>query len=153
MLASLPWARRCRIRRRFVDCLSGLAALALLAGPSLAQWPAGFSSRPIGSGWAQPTGLAFAQDGRLFVWEKAGRVWLVTHDVKAPQPSIDIAEEVGNWGDYGLLGMALDPEFLQNGYVYLGYVVDHHHLRWFGTPTYDPAASTPFRDTIGRVTR
>ena len=89
----------------------------------------------------------------MFVWEKAGRVWAVQNGVKSAQPVIDIAEEVGDWRDYGLLGFALDPAFLQNGFVYLLYVVDYHHLRWFGTSSYDPNTNEYFHDTIGRLTR
>ncbi len=129
------------------------AALAALAPLARAQWPPGFASTPVASGWDQPTGLVYAADGRLLVWEKAGRVWQVVNGVKSAAPLIDIAEEVGNWRDHGLLGFALDPAFLQNGRVYLLYVVDYHHLRWFGTPSYDPNSNQYFRDTIGRITR
>jgi glucose/arabinose dehydrogenase len=89
----------------------------------------------------------------MFVWEKAGRVWVVENGVKSAQPVIDIGEEVGDWADHGLLAFALDPAFAQNGRVYLGYVVDYHYLRWSGTPTYDPAMNEYFHDTIARVTR
>ncbi|MBL8860420.1 MAG: PQQ-dependent sugar dehydrogenase [Planctomycetes bacterium] len=129
-----------------------LAALAL-AAPLTAQWPASFTSVPIASGWQQPVGIAFAPSGALFVWEKAGRVWSVVNGVKSAQPVIDIAEEVGDWRDHGLLGFALDPDFATNGRVYLGYVVDYHHLRWFGTQQYSPTTNQYFHDTIARVTR
>jgi glucose/arabinose dehydrogenase len=133
--------------------LLALAAVITLGTLARAQWAAGFSSTTIADGWVQPTGILFAPDGRMFVWEKAGLVWVVTNGVKSAQPVLDISEEVGNWGDYGLLGFALDPAFARNGRVYLSYVVDHHHLVNFGAPAYDPLASTTFRDTIGRVTR
>jgi PKD repeat protein len=68
-------------------------------------------------------------------------------------PLIDISDEVGNYLDHGLLGFALDPDFLSNGYIYLMYVVDHHHLEFAGTPDYDPQANDYFRATIGRITR
>jgi glucose/arabinose dehydrogenase len=69
----------------------------------------------------------------MFVWEKAGRVWIMENGVKNPTPLIDISEEVGDWRDFGLLGFALDPGFLSNGHIYLLYVVDRHHLLNFGT--------------------
>ncbi len=123
--------------------------------PALAHaaFPPNFASTPLAATWDQATGLTFAPDGRLFVWEKAGRVWLVENGVKAATPLIDISEEVGNWRDHGLLGFAIDPNFLGNGRVYLMYVVDYHHLAYFGTPQYNPTTSTDFHDTIGRITR
>ncbi|MFO1010690.1 MAG: PQQ-dependent sugar dehydrogenase [Planctomycetota bacterium] len=129
-----------------------LAAL-VLALPASAGWPANFYPSNVASGWVQPVGLTFAADGRMLVWEKSGRVWLVENGVKSATPLLDLHEEVGDWRDYGMLGFTLDPDFLSNGYIYCAYVVDWHHARWFGTPTYDPNTNEYFHDTIGRVTR
>ncbi len=130
-----------------------LAAFLLLASPALASWPTNFFTFDVASGWNQPVGLTFAADGRMLVWEKAGRVWLVENGVRAATPLLDLSEEVGDWRDYGMLGFTLDPDFLSNGRIYAAYVVDFHHARWFGTPTYNPNANEYFHDTIGRVTR
>lgn len=115
--------------------------------------PPGFVEEPIGGTWEQAVGMTFANDGRLFVWEKSGKVWIVDHGVRQEKPFLDISEEVGDWRDFGLLGFALHPNFLQNGYVYLFYVVDYHYLEYFGTADYDPLASIDYHDTIGRLTR
>jgi glucose/arabinose dehydrogenase len=134
-------------------------AAALLAGPtapaqpSTRMWPQGFIEVSVAGGWSQPVGLTFAEDGRMFVWEKGGKVWNVEDGVKAAQPLIDLGEEVGNWRDFGLLGFALDPDFYDNGHIYLLYVVDYHHLKYFGTPQYDPWTDEYFHDTIGRLVR
>jgi glucose/arabinose dehydrogenase len=121
--------------------------------PSAFAIPPGFLDEPVGSDWNQAVGVDFANDGRMFVWEKAGRVWNVENGVKAESPLIDISEEVGNWRDYGLLGFAIDPDFYNNGHIYLLYVVDYHHLAFFGTGNYDPNADWYFRDSIARLTR
>jgi glucose/arabinose dehydrogenase len=123
------------------------------AVPNSRVWPQGLIEVPVAGGWVDPVGLCFADDGRMFVWEKGGRVWNVENGVKAAQPLIDLGEEVGNWRDFGMLGFALDPDFYTNGYVYLLYVVDYHHLKYFGTPQYNPTANEYFRDTIGRLVR
>lgn len=115
--------------------------------------PSGFIEERVASGWEAPTGLTFANDGTLFVWEKRGRVWRVEDGVKQEPPLIDISEEVGNWRDFGLLGLALDPNFATNGHIYLLYVVDYHHLRYFGTSDYSPTTSQDLHDTIGRLVR
>jgi len=131
----------------------GLFVAVLSCSVARAQWPSGFTSVPIASGWQQPVGIAFAPSGALFVFEKGGRVWSVVGGVKSAQPILDIAEEVGDWRDHGMLGFAVDPNFASNGRIYAGYVVDYHHLRWFGTPQYSPTTNEYFRDTIARVTR
>ncbi|HEX5008914.1 MAG TPA: PQQ-dependent sugar dehydrogenase [Planctomycetota bacterium] len=115
--------------------------------------PPGFLDEAVGDDWGQVVGLTCADDGRLFVWEKPGLVYTVKDGVKQTTPVIDISPEVGAWGDHGLLGFALDPQFASNGQIYLLYVVDHYFLKSFGTPQYNPLLSEDYVDTIGRITR
>lgn len=123
-----------------------------MSSPALAQ-PLGFIDEPIVGGLDRAVGAAFAPDGRIFVWEKPGRVWTVENGVKSATPILDISDEVRNFGDYGMLGMALDPAFAQNGRVYLLYAVDYYDLVNMGLPGYNPAGSQSQRDSIGRITR
>ncbi len=150
-LQSAPRARHARLAR-IRSVLLALATLPVLTAIAHAGWPTNFASEVVGTSWQQPVGIAFAPDDSLFVWEKGGRVWTVVNGLKSAQPVIDISEEVGDWRDHGMLGFAVDPDFVRNGRVYLGYVVDYHHLRWFGTPQYSPTTNEYFRDTIARVT-
>jgi glucose/arabinose dehydrogenase len=119
--------------------------------------PAGFVEEIIVGPWSEPVGLTFEPEqtsgGRMYVWERAGRVWIVENGIKVSPPLIDISEEVGGWRDFGLLGFAFHPNFRQSGYIYLAYTVDHHHLTKFGAPDYDPAANEYFMATIHRITR
>src|SRR5262245_55870296 len=118
--------------------------------------PPGFTETVIeapGGAWNQAVGMAFDSTGRMFVWERVGRVWF-----KDPADSnfsllLDISDEVGVWQDHGLLGFALDPNFSATGRIYLLYVVDRHHLLYFGTPNYNPNANIYDEATIGRLTR
>jgi glucose/arabinose dehydrogenase len=114
---------------------------------------AGFVEQTIASGWNEAVGLTFAPDGRMLVWERGGRVWAVTNGVKSATPFLDISEEVGNWGDFGMHGFCLDPDFASNGRVYLLYTVDHHYLTKFGTANYNANTNETFLGSIGRVTR
>ena len=66
---------------------------------------------------------------------------------------MDISDEVGGWRDHGLLGVALHPGFRQNGWIYLLYAVDRHHLLYAGTGKYDAGVDEYYGATIGRVTR
>jgi glucose/arabinose dehydrogenase len=62
--------------------------------------------------------------GRVFIAEKAGRVKIWKDGVLYARPLIDIRDEVNNFVDRGLIGMALDPNFAQNGWLYLAYAWD-----------------------------
>lgn len=115
--------------------------------------PEGFSDQLVSDGWNQATGLTFDENGRMYVWEKRGLVWIVENGQRLPDPLIDIREEITNYSDHGLLGFALHPNFLNNGYFFLLYPVDRHHLLYFGTPDYDPTVSIREQAIIGRVTR
>ncbi len=105
------------------------------------------------SGFTAPVGFTFDDNGRMYVWEKAGRVWIVQNGVKLTPALLDISEEVGDWRDHGFLGFTLDPDFLTNGRMYMMYAVDRHHLMNFGTGTYNAATNQYFAATIMRITR
>ena len=131
---------------------------ATVVGPLRAfTLPPGFSEQAIGSGWVEPVGVAFDPSpdaaNRVYVWERAGRVWIVENGVRLATPLIDISDEVGAWRDFGMLGVALHPNFHENGLIFLSYVVDRHHLLNAGTPAYDPTANDYFAATIGRIVR
>ena len=103
------------------------AALTAVVIPALASaqsWPTDFVTEPIGSGWDRPTCIAFADPANLLVAEKSGRVWNVRAGVKRSTPIIDLRSEVLDNGDRGLLTLLPDTEWDENGYIYLGYIVD-----------------------------
>jgi len=146
-----PSADRGLVRR---VCLAFCGVLVAAMSLRAEVLPAGFTRQEVGGAWNEAVGLMFAADNRMFVWERGGRVWIVgTNGVKLPQPMLDISDEVGGWRDYGMLGVALHPNFLNNGYIYLMYVVDHHHLAYHGTPGYSPVTNEYFMASIGRITR
>lgn len=91
--------------------------------PSL---PAGFSlENAAGSAtFTYPTAIAIAPDGRIFVTEKSGIVWVIQNGIKLSNPFIDLQNEVLSNGDRGLSGIAVDPNFNTNHYVYVAYTVD-----------------------------
>lgn len=116
--------------------------------------PSGFADVVVASGFSEPVGFTFDANGRMYVWEKSGKVWIVNSDgTRLPTPLIDLSEEVGNWRDHGCLGFALDPNFLTNGRIYLLYTVDRNFLMNKGQPGYNPAADQYYSATIMRCTR
>jgi len=67
-----------------------------------------------------PWELAFAPDGRLFVTERPGRVHIANLSAGSRVLALTMTD-VYTQGEAGLLGMAIDPAFAQNGFVYLYY--------------------------------
>lgn len=113
-----------------------------------------FNQTVIDKGLLHPVGLTFDNRGRGYIWEKRGVVRLLDTDgVLIHTPLVDISEEVTGEGDHGLIGFALDPSFLVNGYFYLFYAVDRHHLLHFGTSEYNPNKTLEKQATIARITR
>jgi glucose/arabinose dehydrogenase len=140
--------------RRAAHVAVGIAAACVASAASAQTLPPGFVVESIETGWQEVAGVAPLDDGRVIAWERGGRVWMIVPgDPKGPQLMLDIAAEVGGWRDYGLLSVLPHPDFLENGQLYLLYVVDRHHLMNFGTPAYNPAVDEYFAATIGRVAR
>ena len=87
------------------------------AGIGVQQVATGFE-RPVWVG--QPKGI----DGKLWVIEQAGRVWVI--DAKTGQrsakPFLDIVFDVSRTGnEEGLLGLAFSPDFQKTGRFYVNY--------------------------------
>jgi len=96
-----------------------IACLLLLQAASSATLPTGFTETRIVSGIANPTAMTIAPDGRIFIAEQAGRLRVVRDGVLLPQPFLTL--NPNSLGERGLLGVALDPNFSANGYVYVFY--------------------------------
>ena len=65
-----------------------------------------------------PWSIAFAPDGRIFVTERVGKLRVIESGELNRQP-VKILD--AGRGEGGLLGIALDPNFAQNHYLYLYY--------------------------------
>ena len=140
---------------RFTSLWGYLLFLGIFAfAPAVnAQLPPDFNDQIVVEGGTEITGFTFDDSGRMYMWEKAGLVYVWEKGIRQDSPLLDIREEVGNWRDHGLLGFTLDPYFLENGYFYVLYAVDRHHLLYAGTPDYDPLKSESYQASIGRITR
>lgn len=129
----------------------------ILAGVEvLGQEPflrSGFSRQLVADGFTMAVGITFDEQGRGYIWDKGGRIYLMIDGEIQPELFIDIREEVANTGDNGMLGFVLDPDFYSNGYFYLFYTVDRHHLDHFGKTTYDPNKNRFWAATVARLTR
>ncbi|RJQ36308.1 PKD domain-containing protein, partial [Candidatus Parcubacteria bacterium] len=84
----------------------------------------GFEVETVASGFVLPTAMAFAPDGRIFIAQKGGTVRVVKDGVLLPDPVITLTD-INTFGDRGLIGIATDPNFLSNGYLYLSYTYEN----------------------------
>lgn len=66
-----------------------------------------------------PWAIDFASDGRIFFTERPGRVRVIQDGRLLPEPWATLP--VAAVGEGGLLGLALDPQFERNRYVYVYY--------------------------------
>jgi glucose/arabinose dehydrogenase len=110
---------------RAILLLLAMAATALPAAPAPAAPPQGFSVSTVFGGLAQPTALAFAPDGRVFVAEKGGIVKLFDNVTDTtPDVFADLQANVHDVGERGLLGLAINPNFPADPYVHVLYAYD-----------------------------
>jgi glucose/arabinose dehydrogenase len=143
--------------RRLVVLACALAGLALGSAGEAQALPSGFQESVAFSGLTNPTVVRFSPDGRVFIAEKSGLV-KVFDSLADPTPTVfaDLRTNVHNFWDRGLLGMALDPEFPADPYVYVLYAYDAaiggQAPRW-GAPgvTSDPCPNPPGATADGCV--
>lgn len=64
-----------------------------------------------------PWSLAFAPDGRLFISERPGRIRVVEDGILVPEAWATLAVRAA--GEGGLMGLALDPNFTVEPWVYV----------------------------------
>ena len=95
---------------------SGLVAPVDAFGSTL---PSGFTETQIAAGLTNPTAMAFAPDGRLFVCLQGGQVRVIKDGMLLATPFLSVP--VDSNGERGLLGIAFDPNFTTNQFVYVHY--------------------------------
>jgi glucose/arabinose dehydrogenase len=84
-----------------------------------ATLPAGFTESLVANGLSSPTAMAFAPDGRLFVTQQGGQLRVIKNGALLSTPFLTVT--VSSSGERGLLGLAFDPNFATNQYIYVYY--------------------------------
>jgi len=93
-----------------------LLTLLALVQPVRAGTPEpGFSDTLYADGLSEPTALAFLPDGRLLITQKSGELLLLDSGSTSTLVTIPVCTD----SEMGLLGIALDPAFGSNGFIYL----------------------------------
>ena len=83
------------------------------------QIPLTLGVETVAEGLEIPWDLAFAPDGRILITERPGRIRVFKDGVLLPEPYATL--DVAHVSEAGLMGIALDPDFLENGYLYVCY--------------------------------
>jgi len=99
-------------------CVFLILTIGATAGRA-ATLPTGFTEALVASGLSNPTAMQFAPDGRLFVCEQGGRLRIIKNGALLSTPFLTVT--VSSSGERGLLGVAFDPNFAVNQYVYVYY--------------------------------
>ena len=84
-----------------------------------ATLPTGFAETRVATGLASPTAMSFAPDGRIFVAQQGGALRVIKNGALLTQPFLTVS--VNSSGERGLLGVAFDPNFATNNFVYVYY--------------------------------
>jgi len=142
--------------------LALFAALAAAIGPQATVRGAGpltlppdFVDETVVGGLLNPRAFVFAPDGRIFIAERGSATSQEINFASirgfkngALLPTRAIAFDVCGDGERGFLGIALDPDFSSNGYIYVYYT---HQADTNPPCGYAPGASRP-HNRISRVT-
>jgi glucose/arabinose dehydrogenase len=105
--------------------LRSLILLCATAAASAATVPAGFTVTTLASIGSPPTAAVWAGDGtqRLFVASQYGDIRVVRDGALKAAPFATLPAYHGSY-ETGLLGLACDPDFAHNGYLYAFLTVD-----------------------------
>lgn len=85
-----------------------------------ATLPTGFTETAI-SGLSDPTAMEIAPDGRIFVCQQGGSLRVIKNGALLSTPFLTVSVDAS--GERGLLGVAFDPNFAGNNFIYVYYTV------------------------------
>src|SRR5918995_6244578 len=83
----------------------------------------------------KPIALAFTPDGRMIVATQPGLLRVYKNGQLLQTPALDISSKLCTNSERGLLGVAVDPSFSTNKYVYLYYTYNKSGVCPTGQPT------------------
>jgi glucose/arabinose dehydrogenase len=109
--------------RYFLGLALFIVAVTLIStrSTSAATVPTGFTDSLVVSGLTDPTAMALAPDGRIFVCQQGGALRVIKNGALLPTPFLTVTTTSA--GERGLLGVAFDPNFVSNQLVYVYYTV------------------------------
>jgi aldose sugar dehydrogenase len=82
--------------------------------------PVDYEVKTISSGFTVPWSISFTSESRMIVTERTGRVRVIVDGVLDPKP-LHVFDDVISNQEEGLMGMAVDPDYIKNKYLYFMY--------------------------------
>ncbi len=67
-----------------------------------------------------PWSIVFTDPDRILITERNGKLRIIQNGILSEKP-LKIFEEVSSNGEEGLMGLALDPDYKENKFIYLSY--------------------------------
>jgi glucose/arabinose dehydrogenase len=107
--------------------------------------PSGFEDRLLATA-GKPTALAFTPDARMLVATQPGQLRVYKGGTLLQTPALNISGRICSNSERGLLGVAVDPNFSANHYVYVYYT----HNKFGVCPTGQP---TNPNNPVNRISR
>lgn len=106
--------------------------------------PADFQQSLVAGGLGNPTAMTLAPDGRVFITTQTGDLRVVKNGTLLSTPFLHV--NVDSSGERGLLGVAFDPNFSVNHFVYVYYTVPgsgvHNRVSRFTADAANPDVAT-----------
>lgn len=109
--------------RAHIALVGALVCLTFASVPDQARsvtLPPGFDDQMV-TAVLRPTALTFLPSGRLLIASQIGRIRSYNAGVQASNDVVDLSNRVCSNLERGLLGVAVDPSFQSNRFVYLYY--------------------------------
>ena len=82
-----------------------------------------------------PTALAFTPDGRMLITTQGGQVRVYQNGALLAAPALNLSARLCTNSERGLLGVAVDPQFAVNRFVYFYYTFNKFGVCPTGQPT------------------
>ncbi len=112
--------------------------------------PANFTDSLV-SDVTAPTAIAFTPDGRMLVTSQGGQLRVLKGSPLTNTQALDISGQMCGGGEQGLLGVAVDPLFTTNKFIYLFYTANNNS--GCGTPNYGTTTYSAVNQKVNRVSR
>jgi len=113
------------MRRRALIAVALWVSVGQMASRAAVTLPAGFTDALVAT-LTSPTALAFTPDARLLITTQSGRLRVYAAGALLATPALDLSARVCADSERGLLGVAVDPSFTANRFVYLYYTYKKH---------------------------
>ena len=147
-----------RLSFRRLSLPGALGSILLVAPTGFAAVPAGFQDSLVVGTLGGPTALAFTPDGRLLITRQLGVLRVFGPSGLVATPALTLSGVCSN-SERGLLGVAVDPDFATNNYIYVYYTTNasgtcQNRVSRFVLPAgnvINPATETVLLDNIHSI--